>query len=140
MKHLSKEDYRQFITEIEFLGKEKEFSSGIIDEIKSLKSIINLKNKTKVLEKKRKAYDYAFIKIFQKYSIPYDNIYEELDKLWRKNQIPNIIIKCLFTSITTANPSYHPSPTSLKKAWNNYKDSSIDLAQKYGKEVLKNSE
>ncbi|CBH21394.1 protein of unknown function [Acetoanaerobium sticklandii] len=77
---MTKNEYRQFITEIEFVGKDKKFS-GIIDKIgKSM----SFKSANKILGDKKKAYDFMIINLFSKYRIDKPDLCDDLDKIWKQ--------------------------------------------------------
>jgi len=76
---MNKTDKRQFIDEISFLGKQKQHSATFI---KALKGGITFKDVEKILEDKRKVYNYALTNIYRKYSVVHDDLYGELDKIW----------------------------------------------------------
>ena len=75
---MKKNDYRQFITEIEYVGKDKKFC-GIVDKIgKSL----SLKSAENILKDKKKAYDFMIINLFNKYRIDKSDLCDDLDSIW----------------------------------------------------------
>ncbi len=77
---MKKNDYRQFITEIEYVGKDKKFS-GIVDKIgKSL----SLKSADNILKDKKKAYDFMIINLFNKYRIDKSDLCDALDSIWEE--------------------------------------------------------
>lgn len=76
---MTKTEYRQFIDEVYFLGKQKEYSGRLNKFILSLNIF---KSPKKILLNKRKAYDFALANLFRKYGLNNDNLYDELDKIW----------------------------------------------------------
>lgn len=67
---MTKTEYRQFIDEVYFLGKQKEYK-GIFNKI-TLNKLNDI----------RKAHTFALANLFIKYGIIYDDLYDDLDKIW----------------------------------------------------------
>lgn len=77
---MKKVEYRQFISELEFIGKDKSFS-GLTNKI--FKSISFKENKD-ILKDKKSAYDFMIANLFAKYGIENDELYDRLDEIWEK--------------------------------------------------------
>lgn len=71
--------YKQFIQEVYFLGKNKEYS-GFINNFKITFNVF--KPFEKALNEKRASYDEKLIKIYKKYHIFHFSLLEELDDMW----------------------------------------------------------
>lgn len=76
---MNKTDQRQCIDELIALGKTKQFSSIFV---KALKGGMILTNIEKILEDKRRAYNWAFTNVLKKYGIRPEDLYGDLDKIW----------------------------------------------------------
>jgi len=76
---MNETDKRQAIDEIYMLGKSKQNSSLFI---LGLKGALTLKNLEEILGDKRKTYNYSYVNVFKKYSIPHDDLYRDLDNVW----------------------------------------------------------
>lgn len=71
--------YKQFIEEVYFLGKNKEYS-GFINNFKFTFSVF--KPFEKALSEKRASYDEKLIKLYKKYHIFHFSLQGELDDMW----------------------------------------------------------
>ena len=81
---MTNKDKGQFLAEIKFIGLQKEFK-GLFGE--KLKPINLIKKVDNILDTRRTAYNYAFVKCCEKNKIDnIDNVYTELDKLWNKSR------------------------------------------------------
>lgn len=113
-------EYRQFITEIKYLTKQKEHS-GFLNKIK--KSFIVWSNAKKILNDSKDAYNYTFINICEKYGLNTDEIYEDLDLAWENgNKLANIPT---LTGISL-----------LQYTFYEYKKKTITIAEKHARKEL----
>jgi hypothetical protein len=82
---MNRTEKRQFLDEIEFLGKSQEFTSAFKAGLKSMFTLKSSPEKfSATLEDKRKAYNYAYTNIFRKYRVDHDDLYGDLDKIWNE--------------------------------------------------------
>ncbi|MDP8268539.1 MAG: hypothetical protein P9L97_07420 [Candidatus Tenebribacter davisii] len=87
---MNKDEKRQIVDEIYFLGKSKQHRSTFI---KAMKGAILLSKLEKILMDKRKAYNYQYTNIFKKYSVKHDDLYGELDKIWTDSLLKEVPTK-----------------------------------------------
>ena len=150
MDRLTSTDQRQFVDEINFLIKDKDFSGTFVD---ALKGNITFKNVDEILKDKRKLYNYAYANLFRKYGILLDDLYEKLDKLWGEEALIMIIentIKpkfpfSLWDWIKQPGPLLQNLPIvtlvacqlAVKTKWQEYLISTLQFANNYSLELLK---
>ena len=103
-------DCEKFIKEIIRLNKRKEFAISLLH---MLNPIICLK-----IEKMRKSYDYA--RIFVKYGIFTDDLYNELDSSWIKLRAT---VRIILFPVVLINPYF-----IVKDKWKAYKRKALELA------------
>jgi hypothetical protein len=151
---MNKTDKRQFLDEIIFLGKSKEHSSTFV---KALKGSVTLKKVEKILEDKRKSYNYSLTNIFRKYHVEHDDLYGELDKIWniclnekdlvkQKQRVESLAKSPATVGLSAKGatvgvigpaivgiPLYFLAKTQfkVKRFWNNYKNNTQIFSEKY---------
>lgn len=76
MKNKSERNSEQFIEEIKALNRRSEFRVSLFDVMNPF-----LENK---IEKMRKYYNLAYAEIFRNYGLYTDNLYDELDEIWKE--------------------------------------------------------
>ena len=76
---MNKTDKRQLMDELISLGKSGQHSSTFI---KAIKGAVTLKDVQKILDEKRRAYNYAYTNAFKKYNVIHNDLYGDLDKIW----------------------------------------------------------
>lgn len=104
---MTKNEYRQFETEVEFVGKDKNFV-GIFNK---LPKGFSFKSSDKILKDKKKAYDFMISKLFDKYGIQNKNLFDELDTIWKEQY--NLICNNKFKILNYITPqSYYVSKVS----------------------------
>lgn len=117
-------EYRQFITEIKYLAKQKEHS-GILNKVK--KSFVFWSSAKNILHDAKEAYNYTFINICNKYGLNTDEIYKELDKAWENgNRLAKI------PTLT--------GPSLLQCTLYEYKKKSLEIAEIYARGEMNSNE
>jgi hypothetical protein len=74
-------DRNQMMTEIFFLGQKGQFAVSFADYLKGAFTYQDVHQR---LEKKRKAYNFAFVNVMKKYGLCPDDLDSRLDRLWQK--------------------------------------------------------
>ncbi|MBU3100682.1 MULTISPECIES: hypothetical protein [Clostridium] len=75
---MGNKELRQFMIELEFIGKNKSYI-GIANKI--AKSF-SFKNVDDLLQDKKKAYDFQVSKLFDMYGVENDSLFDEFDVIW----------------------------------------------------------
>jgi len=143
----SQTDQRQFIDEIYFVNKKKEFNGTFVD---SLKASITLKDLEMALQDKRKAYNYLVANTFKKYNICPDDLYKHLDSKWSETTINEYaewyISKSAFDHIPILSDPYLPSSPlgiirlvtyqyAVRTKWEGYKTAVLLYAENYSSKI-----
>jgi hypothetical protein len=160
MKKLTKAEQRQFIDEIFFVNKDRDFSGTFVD---ALKGAITFKKIDEILNNKVRAFNYVYAEIFKDYGILPNNLYDTLDKLYDKetfetffenyvrtlsieNSSKDSIIKKIGKSLargTVLLPSVFGLQhllifqQAVKAKWDNYKKAAFQYAEEYSKRLIK---
>lgn len=144
-------DYKQFVDEIYFLNKDKDFSGTFVD---ALKGTITIKDIDSILEEKRKGYNFALTNVFRKYNIVPDDLYDHLDRAWNEVRLIEFVENHLKKSTPTASVASWLTggwllPTlsiavlgvyqyAVRTKWEGYKASALLFADEYAKGLVKN--
>jgi hypothetical protein len=72
-------DKRQMTDELIALGKSGQHNSTFI---KAVKGAFTFKDVQKILDEKRRAYNYAYTNVFKKYNVIHNDLYSDLDRIW----------------------------------------------------------
>lgn len=157
---MNKTDKRQFLDEIEMMGKTKQHSSTFIQALKESFIAKSLEN---MLYEKRKVYNFAYVNLYRKYGIKHDDLIGELDKIWkvclkeRKKSSQEELVKALATMFASGarvdSTAWDPYPKSgefatfidvlahrwpptqaqytVSRLWKSYKRNAWIYAEKY---------
>ncbi|MDR3595064.1 hypothetical protein [Clostridium sp.] len=147
---MTKTGYRQFIDEVYFLGKQKEYS-GIFNKIIPSLKLNTFKKAKKILLDKRKAYDFSLANLFRKYAMDNNDLYDELDKLWESIDELEELKKYEFLGVPIAmvptvglpiagTASIALKITRLQLIFNSYIDKTREYCNKVAKEQIDEQE
>jgi|WetSurMetagenome_2_1015567.scaffolds.fasta_scaffold1151754_2 hypothetical protein len=143
-------DYKQFVDEIFFLNRDKDFAGTFID---TLKGTVTIKDVDSILEEKRKGYNFALTNLFRKYNIVPDDLYSSLDRVWHETALNDVIASYLEKVSPKTIGFAFPLPTLLgglavahlsiyqyavRSKWEGYKASALLFADEHAKGLVKN--
>jgi hypothetical protein len=121
----TKTDFRQFLDEIQLIGKRKELSGALKESFKWF----GLCKAENALDVKRKTYDHLYTNVFRKYGIVPDDLYSDLDEMWGKAlQCDQWFVGKILS---------FPNNESLMIVWNAYIEFTIEYARETGTGKLK---
>lgn len=149
MAKLSKTEYRHFLDLLSFLGKKKEFSTTFVA---GMKGAVTFKDIDKILETKRRGYNFEIVTAFSKYGIlPEDDIYQHLDDIWSGNNsklksrfkpVQLRLDNILKSALLYFNPAGHIAVNfveyerDVQKAWEDYKAGCYNYAENYAQGLI----
>lgn len=76
---MTKTEYNQFIIELEFIGKDKNYV-GIFNKVGKA---LSFKTPDELLLDKRNAYNFQVSKLFDQYGINNEELFESFNKIWK---------------------------------------------------------
>lgn len=77
---MNKTEYNQFIIELEFIGKDKNYV-GILNKVGKA---FSFKEADKILKDKRNAYNFQVSKLFDQYGIENEELFDSFNKIWNE--------------------------------------------------------
>lgn len=77
---MTKTEYNQFIIELEFIGKDKNYV-GIFNKVGKA---LSFKESDKILKDKRNAYNFQISKLFDQYGIENEELFDSFNKIWKE--------------------------------------------------------
>lgn len=92
---ITKNEYRQFETEIEFIIKENDLSA--------FKNVLSF-SPIKQIEERRKKFDYMISKLFDQYGLDNQELFDNFDAIWKETAISVLENKTLLRKVIDVTP------------------------------------
>ncbi len=96
MNEFTLTDCRQFLDALELLSCQKEFRGTFRYAIKGT---VTLQTIDSLMDKRLKAYNFAYTELFKRYGILHDELYSRLDKLWEESLVEVVLPKLFRTNV-----------------------------------------